>query len=157
MKKIIVAIFMLIAIPLSLAGQSKEINDLLDKYEKRKAVQSVTVSSDLILMAGKSGDWGDKLSKIRIVSVDSNVYENNVPLRVTFKQEMFELVERLKFVSTLKIKDGDDEVEMFVNQKQNGALLFLNSSNKEFAVIAMFGNIDDKLIKTAINGGISIR
>lgn len=157
MKKILFIILALIALPVALSGQNKEINDLLDKYEKKKAVESVTVSSNLLAMAGKEGEWADKISKIRILSVASNVLENKLPLRVTFRKEMEEFVEKFRFISSLKVKDGGDEIEMFVNQKQNGALLFLNSSDEEFVVIAMFGNIDDKLIKTAVKGGITIR
>jgi len=44
-----------------------------------------------------------------------------------------------------------------VNKNKSGALLFLNSSTEEYTVIAMFGNIDDKLLKTAMSGGINIK
>lgn len=157
MKKILFVILALVVLPVTLSGQNREINDLLDKYEKKKSVESVTVSSNLIAMAGKSEDWANKISKIRILSVNSHVLENNLPLRVTFRKEMEEFVDKFKFISSLKVKDGGDEIEMFVNQTQNGALLFLNNSDEEFVVIAMFGNIDDKLIKTAVKGGITIR
>ncbi len=157
MKKILFVILALVVLPVALSGQNREINDLLDKYEKKKSVESVTVSSNLIAMAGKSEDWANKISKIRILSVNSHVLENNLPLRVTFRKEMEEFVDKFKFISSLKVKDGGDEIEMFVNQTQNGALLFLNNSDEEFVVIAMFGNIDDKLIKTAVKGGITIR
>lgn len=157
MKKILFVILALVVLPVVLSGQNREINDLLDKYEKKKSVESVTVSSNLIAMAGKSEDWANKISKIRILSVNSHVLENNLPLRVTFRKEMEEFVDKFKFISSLKVKDGGDEIEMFVNQTQNGALLFLNNSDEEFVVIAMFGNIDDKLIKTAVKGGITIR
>ena len=157
MKKILFVILALVVLPVALSGQNREINDLLDKYEKKKSVESVTVSSNLIAMAGKSEDWANKISKIRILSVNSHVLENNLPLRVTFRKEMEDFVDKFKFISSLKVKDGGDEIEMFVNQTQNGALLFLNNSDEEFVVIAMFGNIDDKLIKTAVKGGITIR
>jgi hypothetical protein len=157
MKRILIILFALAAFPIAMTAQNKEINDILDKYEKRKSVESVTISSDLLAMAGKGNDWGGKISKIRIVSVDSNVIENNVPIRVELKRDMDELVLKFKFISALKVKDGNEEVEMYINQNKSGALLFLNSSKEEFAVIAMFGNIDDKLIQTALKGGISIK
>ena len=163
MKKLLLIMLTALLAPVALSGQSKEINDIFDKYEKKRSVESVVISPGMFAMANHSvkdkeaQEWISKISEMRILSVGSNVMENNVPVRQSLKADMEKLIATFNFTRALKAKDSEDEVELYVNKNKSGALLFLNSSTEEYTVIAMFGNIDDKLLKTAMSGGINIK
>jgi hypothetical protein len=67
------------------------------------------------------------------------------------------IITKFAFERLLKIRDKGEEVEMYVSKNSNGALIFLNDSDAEYTVIAMFGKIDDMLIKAAASGKINIK
>ena len=152
--------------PVALSGQNKEINDLFDKYEKKSSVESVVISPPPpppVPSAGKNSkdkeaqEWMSKITEMRILTVGSGVMENNVPVRQSLKADMEKLITTFNFSRLLKVKDSGEEVELYVNKNKTGVLLFLNSSTEEYTVIAMFGDIDDKMLKTAMSGGIHIK
>lgn len=149
--------------PVALSGQNKEINDLFDKYEKKRSVESVVISPGMFAMANHSEkdkdakEWISKINEMRILTVGSGVMENNVPVRQSLKADMEKLIATFNFSRLLKAKDSGEEVELYVNKNKTGVLLFLNSSTEEYTVIAMFGNIDDNVLKSAMSGGIHIK
>lgn len=57
----------------------------------------------------------------------------------------------------LKIRDGEELMEMFKTKEDKGALLFLNSKPGEFTVISIFGKIDPSVVNAAISGEINIK
>lgn len=152
-------------VPVALSGQNKEINDLFDKYEKKRSVESVVISPPPppVPSAGKNSkdneaqEWMSKISEMRILTVGSGVMENNVPVRQSLKDDMEKLIKIFNFSRLLKVKESGEEVELYVNKNKTGVLLFLNSSTEEYTVIAMFGNIDDNILKSAMSGGIHIK
>lgn len=84
--------------PVALSGQSKEINDIFDKYEKKRSVESVVISPGMFAMANHSvkdkeaQEWISKINEMRILSVGSGVMENNVPVRQSLKADMEKLI-----------------------------------------------------------------
>ena len=105
----------------------------------------------------ESKEWTSKITELRILTVPSSVMENNIPLRVSLKRDMDGIISKFAFERMLRVKDKTEEVEMYVSKTSNGALIFLNSSDAEYTVIAMFGKIDDMLIKAAASGKINIK
>lgn len=150
--------------PVALSGQNKEINDLFDKYEKKRSVESVVISPppppivpNHNVKDKEAQEWMSKITEMRILTVGSGVMENNVPVRQSLKADMEKLITTFNFSRLLKVKDSGEEVELYVNKNKTGVLLFLNSSTEEYTVIAMFGNIDDNILKSAMSGGIHIK
>ena len=163
MKKLILIICAALLLPSAVMGQSKEIKAIFDKYEKNDNVELVSISPGMMMFANafaddkESKEWTSKITELRILTIPSSVMENNVPLRTTLKRDMEGIITKFAFERMLRVKDKGEEVEMYVSKTSNGALIFLNSSNAEFTVIAMFGKIDDMLIKAAASGQINIK
>lgn len=163
MKKLIIIFCAMLLLPYAVIGQSKEIKAIFDKYEKNDKVELVSISPGMMMLANsfvddeESKEWTSKITELRILTVPSSVMEKNIPLRTSLKADMDGIITKFAFERLLKIRDKGEEVEMYVSKTSNGALIFLNDSNVEYTVIAMFGKIDDVLIKAAASGKINIK
>lgn len=163
MKKLIIIICAALLLPYAVMGQSKEIKAIFDKYEKNDKVELVSISPGIMMLANTFADdeeakeWTSKITELRILTVPSSLMEKNIPLRTSLKADMDGIITKFAFERLLKIRDKGEEVEMYVSKNSNGALIFLNDSDAEYTVIAMFGKIDDVLIKAAASGKINIK
>ena len=163
MKKLIIIICAALLLPYAVMGQSKEIKAIFDKYEKNDKVELVSISPGMMMLANTFADdeeakeWTSKITELRILTVPSSLMEKNIPLRTSLKADMDGIITKFAFERLLKIRDKGEEVEMYVSKNSNGALIFLNDSDAEYTVIAMFGKIDDVLIKAAASGKINIK
>ena len=163
MKKVIIIICAALLLPYAVMGQSKEIKAIFDKYEKNDKVELVSISPGMMILANTFADdeeakeWTSKITELRILTVPSSLMEKNIPLRTSLKADMDGIITKFAFERLLKIRDKGEEVEMYVSKNSNGALIFLNDSDAEYTVIAMFGKIDDMLIKAAASGKINIK
>ncbi|MGE0091720.1 MAG: DUF4252 domain-containing protein [Bacteroidales bacterium] len=162
MKKIVI-IALLSFVPFLAIGQVKQINDILDKYEKNKDVESILISPELLQMAGESQmnqptkDLLSKLTELRILSVKSSHKENGVSVAQLLRQDLDRVISQENMSRILKIRDGEELMEMFKTKEDKGALLFLNSKPGEFTVISIFGKIDPSVVNAAISGEINIK
>ncbi len=144
-------------------AQARHIHSILDKYEKRKHVESIILSPSVLQMAG-TGDYNaatkellSKITEMRIINVKAEAIENGVPLRVIIRKELDPILAGDSFSRVLRMQDGDEMLELYVTKSQQGVLVFLTSSPKEFAVISIFGTVDKSVINAAMTGGIKVK
>ncbi|MDD2504291.1 MAG: DUF4252 domain-containing protein [Clostridia bacterium] len=159
MKKVIIILLALALCPLFANAQSKQINDILDKYEKKKTVESIEVTPSLLSFMTNTEDAEtnealSKITKIRILNINTSAIENGVPLRNALRSELDILISKEQFSRVVKVKDGEEMLEVFIAQNGQGALLFLASSTQEFTVISIFGKIDKGVVNSLMNGTI---
>ncbi|MCK9304799.1 MAG: DUF4252 domain-containing protein [Bacteroidales bacterium] len=161
MKRILTIIILLVISGPILFSQNKEIKNIFEKYEKNKSVESVYLSPFLMAMAGKftndaeGKEWISAIEEMRILTVEMHGKNSgNVELVKQIKGEFDNLFGRYKFERALRVKDGDELVEMYVLKEDKGLILFLNDSPDEFSVIVMFGSISDKILKAVMKGGV---
>lgn len=144
-------------------GQVKQVNDILDKYEKKKNVESILVSPALLQLAGGSNvdvftkELLSKISQLRILTIKSSAMENGIPLSKLLREDLDNLIEKEKLNKIVRIKDNEELLEMYITQSTKGVLLFLATGSKEFSVISIFGEIDKSVINAAISGEIKIK
>ncbi len=161
MKRIITTIILIGISVAPLFSQSKEIKEVFEKYEKKKSVESVYVSPFLMGIAGgmtknsQEKEWLSSIREIRILTISPSGHENNLSLVQQLRTDMDEVINRYQFEKALKVKDGEDEIEMYVIKESKGVILFLNNSPDEFSVIAMFGDISEKILKSVMKGGVN--
>lgn len=162
MKRILFVIVLLLA-PFVLQGQVKSINDILDKYEKKKNVESIMVSPELLQLAGSSEtnestkQLLSKLSELRILSVKASAVENGTKLSQLLREDLDKMIVAEKMSRILRVQDGNELMEMYKTKATKGALLFLTTSANEFTVISIFGEIDPSVVNAAISGEIGIK
>lgn len=149
--------------PIMMIGQVKQINDILDKYEKKKNVESILVSPALLQLAeganvdATTKDLLSKISQLRILNIKSSAMENGVPLSKLLREDLDKLIENEKLNRIIRVQDNDELLEMYITQSTKGVLLFLATSSKEFSVISIFGEIDKSVINAAISGEIKVK
>ncbi len=162
MKRILFVIVLSLA-PFVLLGQVKSINDILDKYEKKKNVESIMVSPELLQLAGSSEtnestkQLLSKLSELRILSVKALAVENGIKLSQLLREDLDKMIVAEKMSRILRVQDGNELMEMYKTKATKGALLFLTTSANEFTVISIFGEIDPSVVNAAISGEIGIK
>lgn len=162
MKRILFVIVLSLS-PFVLQGQVKSINDILDKYEKKKNVESIMVSPELLQLAGSSEtnestkQLLSKLSELRILSVKASAVENGTKLSQLLREDLDKMIIAEKMSRILRVQDGNELMEMYKTKATKGALLFLTTSANEFTVISIFGEIDPSVVNAAISGEIGIK
>lgn len=162
MKRVL-TIMIAIIFPILMIGQVKQVNDILDKYEKKKNVESILVSPALLQLAGGSNvdvftkELLSKISQLRILTIKSSAMENGIPLSKLLREDLDNLIEKEKLNKIVRIKDNEELLEMYITQSTKGVLLFLATGSKEFSVISIFGEIDKSVINAAISGEIKIK
>lgn len=162
MKRILFVIVLSLS-PFVLQGQVKSINDILDKYEKKKNVESIMVSPELLQLAGSSEtnestkQLLSKLSELRILSVKASAVENGTKLSQLLREDLDKMIVAEKMSRILRVQDGNELMEMYKTKATKGALLFLTTSANEFTVISIFGEIDPSVVNAAISGEIGIK
>ena len=173
MKRIVHIIIVMaltwIGLPSGLYGQSNDdpVINILNKYEEREGVESITISPALLgMMSGKSNDkkTQDLLSKInglRILTLSDGADGKGRANREAITRELKAVVQE-GFEEIMKVKSSDDRLELYVRNKPanckdcKGALLFITSSNNSVTVIYLSGTIDKSLIDAVMNGEIGI-
>ncbi len=162
MKKTIIVLFAAIILPLAVQAQSKQINEILDRYENKKFVESIEINPSLLgFLASdedkETKDLMNKLKRIRILTIPSTAQDNGLLLRYKIRAELFQLIKSENFARAVKVNDGDDLLEVYVAQNGEGALLFLASSTTQFTVISIFGKIDKSVINSVMNGSLKVK
>ena len=95
---------------------------------------------------------------VSISCAKKSVNENNINVANLFTSGVTELLSSGMFKRVVRVVEGSESLEMFVtNREVNGALIFIANSKDAVSVIAMFGNIDKKLIDAALSGEIKIK
>jgi len=162
MKKLLILMFAAI-LPIAALGQTKQVNEILDKYEKKKNVESILISPSLLQIAGtkdvdaSTKDLLSKISEMRIINIKVSATENGTPVWLSLKGDLETLTGGDLFTRIVKIQEGDELLEMFITKNSQGALLFLSTTSKEFSVISIFGNIDKTVVNAAMTGGIKVK
>ncbi|MDD2584178.1 MAG: DUF4252 domain-containing protein [Bacteroidales bacterium] len=162
MKRVFI-IMVVLLFPIVGTGQAKQVNDILDKYEKKKNVESILISPALLQLAGGSNvdittnELLSKISQLRILNIKSSAMENGVPLSKLLREDLDQLIEKEKLNRIIRVQDNDELLEMFITQSTKGVLLFIASGSKEFSVISIFGEIDKSVINAAISGEIKVK
>lgn len=162
MKKLLILMFAAI-LPIAALGQTKQVNEILDKYEKKKNVESILISPSLLQIAGTSNvdastkDLLSKITEMRIINIKASATENGTPVWLSLKGDLETLTNGELFTRIVKIQEGDELLEMYITKNSQGALLFLSTTPKEFSVISIFGNIDKTVVNAAMTGGIKVK
>ncbi|MDP3452750.1 MAG: DUF4252 domain-containing protein [Bacteroidales bacterium] len=163
MKRLLILMFVAIILPAAALGQTKQINEILDKYEKKKSVESIVISPSLLQIAGTSDvnastkELLSKIKELRIINIKTSAMESGVPLWTSLKGELEKHTSSDLFTRIVRIQDGEELLEMFITKNTEGALLFYTTTPKEFSVISIFGSIDKTVINAAMSGGIKIK
>ncbi len=163
MKRILILVLSAILLPVWVWGQSKQINEILDRYEKKRNVESILISPSLLQIAGSSSvdastkDLLSKITELRILNVKQGAVEGGVPVRVTLKGELEKLFTGELFTRVVRVQDGSELLEMYVTKNNPGVLLFLTTTPNEMSIISIFGNIDKSVINAAMSGEIKIK
>ena len=162
MKRVF-TLMIVVLVPIFMIGQVKQVNDILDKYEKKNNVESILVSPALLQLAGGANvdattkDLLSKISQLRILNIKSSAMENGVALSKLLRADFDKLIETEKFKRIIRVQDNEELLEMYITESTKGVLLFLATSPKEFSVISIFGEIDKSVINAAISGEIKIK
>ncbi len=162
MKKLFILMFAAI-LPIAALGQTKQVNEILDKYEKKKNVESILISPSLLQIAGtkdvdaSTKDLLSKITEMRIINIKVTATENGTPVWISLKGELETLTSGDLFTKVVKLQEGEELLEMFVTKNSQGALLFFSTTPKEYSVISIFGNIDKTVINAAMTGGIKVK
>ena len=170
MKEIIPMLItaLLLCLPLKISAQNEKTDPVvavLDKYEDRDGVESITISPALIgLMSNKSNDRKtqdliSKISGLRIISINNRT-DKEKPMYEQFLSELRPLLGN-SYDQILKAKNEDSRVELYVKKNieklgKKGALIFITSENQSVTTMYLSGNIDKDLIDAVMNGDIGM-
>lgn len=163
MKKVLIIVLVAMLCPILVAAQAKQIHLILDKYEKRKNVESIIISPSVLQMAANGNynastkDLLSKISEMRIVNVKEGAEESGTPLKIIIRGELDKVLTGERFSRVLKMQEGEELLELYVTRDAEGVLVFLATTPKEFAVISIFGNIDKSVINAVMTGGIKVK
>lgn len=162
MKKILLLTLVLISFPLYLASQSREINEIFDRYEKKKSVESITISPSILSMtnSSKSKETADLLSKItdmRILNIPENALENGQPISKQLKYELDKVIKQFQFQRAVKVEEENSSFELYMINGNKGAVLFISSDNSSFSAISILGDIDKTIVNSLLNGSIKVK
>ncbi|PKO98296.1 MAG: hypothetical protein CVU13_10610 [Bacteroidetes bacterium HGW-Bacteroidetes-8] len=163
MKKLLILMFVAVIMPLTALGQTKQINEILDKYEKRKGVESIIISPSLLQIASSTDvdastkDLLSKITEMRILNIKSGAVENGIPIRLSLRKELDGLIVTDMFKRIVMVKDGEETLEMYTTSTAQGVLLFFTTNPSEFSVISIFGNIDKTVVNAAMSGAIKVK
>lgn len=155
--------FVAVIMPLTALGQTKQINEILDKYEKRKGVESIIISPSLLQIASSTDvdastkDLLSKITEMRILNIKSGAVENGIPIRLSLRKELDGLIVTDMFKRIVMVKDGEETLEMYTTSTAQGVLLFFTTNPSEFSVISIFGNIDKTVVNAAMSGAIKVK
>lgn len=162
MKKIALLALIVVLLPAALIAQTKQINDIFDKYEKKRSIESITISPALLdfMGGGNNQETKDLLSKItelRILNVPNTDTENGTQIRAMLKRDLDALIASENFTRVIKVDNSDEKMEMYMIKGNKGVLLFMTSDNSTFTVISILGEIDKTVTSAVMNGGIKIK
>ncbi|MDP3435867.1 MAG: DUF4252 domain-containing protein [Bacteroidales bacterium] len=163
MKKLLILMFVAVIMPLTALGQTKQINEILDKYEKRKGVESIIISPSLLQIASTTDvdastkDLLSKITEMRILNIKAGAVENGIPIRLSLRKELDGLIGTDMFKRIVMVKDGEETLEMYTTSTAQGVLLFFTTNPSEFSVISIFGNIDKTVVNAAMSGAIKVK
>lgn len=155
--------FVAVIMPLTALGQTKQINEILDKYEKRKGVESIIISPSLLQIASTTDvdastkDLLSKITEMRILNIKAGAVENGIPIRLSLRKELDGLIGTDMFKRIVMVKDGEETLEMYTTSTAQGVLLFFTTNPSEFSVISIFGNIDKTVVNAAMSGAIKVK
>ena len=152
-----------VLLPVLAIGQVRQINQILDKYEKKRNVESILISPSLLQVAGggnvdaKTKDLLSKITELRIITVRASATEGGVPVAKSLREEIGKVVAESNMKRIIRVQDEKDLLEMFMTAGSEGLLLFLSSGAQEFSVISIFGNIDNSIVNAALAGDIKVK
>ena len=168
MKKLIhiLIIAVLISAPLGAYGQNADddpVIKILDKYEDREGVESVTISPTLLkLMTGRNNysqrtqELISKITGLRILTLTDGADRRDRATRGALTTELQTVVKN-DFERIMMVRNAGERVELYVrNGDVKGALLFIQSDANSVTVMYLAGTIDKSLIDAVMNGEIGI-
>ena len=169
MKRVfqILVIMILISLPSGVYGQRDADVDpvikILDKYEERDGVESITISPALLGLM-KNGRTNDKktqeliskISGLRIMTLNDGANGKGRTNREALKTELQAVVKK-DFEEIMMVKSAGERMELYVRKNDGkGALLFITSSTNSITVMHLAGTIDKTMIDAVMNGEIGI-
>lgn len=162
MKKTIIILLAAILCPQFVKAQAEQINEILDKYEKLKSVESIIIDPSLMDLVNpdennETKEVVSKIKKIRILSVPTTAIEKGVPVRSILQKELEHLIQKEQFSRVVKINNADEQVEFFISKNGEDALLVLSGCPEMFTVISFFGKIDKSVVNSVMNGNIKFK
>ena len=163
MKKAIIILLVAILCPQLAKAQAEQINEILDRYEKIKSVESIIIDPSIMEFVNMGDNNEDtkaivsKIKKIRILSVPTTAMEKGVPVRNVLKKELESLIQKEQFSRAVKINDGDNQLEFFISKTGEDALLVLSGCPDSFTVISFFGKIDKSVVNSVMNGNLKFK
>lgn len=162
MKKIALLTLTLICLTIALSAQSREINEIFDRFEKKKRVESITISPSLLSMTSSKGsnetaELLSKISNMRILNVPLRTTENGQPVSKQLKYELDKIIKIYQFQRAVKVEEESSSFELYMINGNKGAVLFLSSDNSDFTSIAIFGEIDKTIVNSLLNGNIKVK
>lgn len=163
MKKFIIVVIFVMLCPILVTAQAKQIHLILEKYEKRKNVESIIISPSVLQMVSNNNynsptkDLLAKIREMRIVNVKKGAEESGTPLKIIIRGELDKVLTGDRFSRVLKMQEGEEFLELFVTKETEGVLVFLATTPNEFSVISIFGNIDKNVINAVMTGGIRVK
>ena len=169
MKRVVkfLVVMILISSPFGVYGQRDSEEDpvirILNKYEERDGVESVTISPALLgLMKNgrtndrKTQDLISRISGLRIMTLSDGAQGRGKANREALTSELQEVVKK-DFEEIMIVRNSNERVELHVRSKDGkGALLFITSTSNSVTVMHLAGTIDKTLIDAVMNGEIGI-
>lgn len=160
MKRAIIILITILSIS-SLSAQSKRIDEIFDKFEKKRLVESMVISPSLLSIGSKADDKSkeliSKISLIRIISFPSTLSEAGSLLKEEFIVEMGNIVKSENFTRVVKAQDSSSSFQLYKQESRKGVLLFISEDNKSITAIVIEGEIDSQMVSKLLNGGIKIK
>jgi hypothetical protein len=159
MKKILLATLVLLSLPVFLGAQSKEINEIFDRYEKKKSVESITISPSLLSMSNtqETRELGAKISNMRILNVPLKATESGQSVSNMLKNELERIIKNFQFQRAVKVEEEDSLFELYMINGNKGVVLFISSDSSDFTAISIFGDIDKTIVNSLLNGNIKVK
>lgn len=162
MKKILILLIFLGSLPGVLNAQTREINEIFERYGAKKAVESIIISPSILSMtnSSKSKETEELISKIsdmKILNIPIGASENGQPISKQLKYEIDNIITQYNFQRVVKVQEENSLFELYMINGNKGAVLFISSDNSSFTVISIFGEIDKTVVNSLLNGSIKVK
>lgn len=154
-------IILTVLLGLSSFAQSNAINKLFSQYSGNDSISEINISSKMFALFGyidaETKEDQETLDAIKGIKnlcfMSTNSNKEAVSMRATAKK-----IEKSNFESLMTVKDGNDNIEFLIQEKDGivSEFLMLIDSDTSFTVMSLTGLIDleklSKLSKFGIDG-----
>lgn len=171
MKQIIILILVLLGMIASQKGysQTKDIEEIFEKYASNDDVDIVTISSGLLSLLARTDDNEilKGLDFIKIITISKN--KNSFLLSKSLDQDFKTMIKEHNFINLIEVKDKDSKVDIFINadssllkdkkasdsENNEDLLLFIANDKSSYTCIYFKGLITEVLTDAILNNKIS--